>query len=478
MIKKTVSSLVTIVWFCSCWAQTVTKVDFQPQRAAVKTYERVTAIALRSASFEGPFVKVVLNGEELEIPLDPDAPDFTYFLSLSSPLSGAHIDSPTDARFNLFLINSGSVPTIPKPPQDLRTDQDSCLFPFSAVPQSQWRAGLSSPNYSRSFTEVQHVVVHHSAGSNTNTNYTQVVRDIYLLHTQVNGWSDIGYNYLIAQDGTIYAGRDPGSDGAQDDVLGAHFCGANSFTMGICLLGDYEVAVPSVDAWLSLSQVTAHKLNKEGIDPWTRYQHPLGSLRGIIGHRDGCSTLCPGQHVYEHLDDLRETTADLIDACDGTAVALLDFAVSNRNPEVGEEVILANKSTGYSHFQWTLEGGVPDTAYWIGDGMVKYFLPGEYDITLIGFADYGTDTLSMKNAIAVKSNPVVYPNPVSHSTRTIYVASYEAPLEVILYGVSGRIYDLKAIGEHAYLIPVIPVGVYMIQVTTAFKAYRAKLIVR
>ena len=66
-------------------------------------------------------------------------------------------------------------------------------------------------------------MVHHSAGSNTNSNYTQVVRDIYLYHTQVNGcWSDIGYNYLVAQDGSIYNGRDPGAL-EQDDVLGRSF---------------------------------------------------------------------------------------------------------------------------------------------------------------------------------------------------------------------------------------------------------------
>ena len=92
--------------------------------------------------------------------------------------------------------------------------------------------------------------MHHSAGSTFDTNYTAVVRSYYLLHTEVNGWDDIGYNYLIARDGSIFAGRDPQNRTgvAQDNVHGAHFCGKNDYTMGICVIGDFTSQAPAAEA--------------------------------------------------------------------------------------------------------------------------------------------------------------------------------------------------------------------------------------
>ena len=201
----------------------------------------------------------------------------------------------------IYLINSGAPPVFNS--EDRKSGSD-CPIEISPIPQSEWRAGLAPPNYTRSFTNVLHVVVHHAAGSNSNTNYIQVVRDIYVYHTEVNGWSDIGYNYLIAQDGTIFTGRDP-NEGEQDNVLGAHFCGKNSGTMGICLLGNYETAIPTSTALQSLTTLVTYKIDKEALDPFGQYPHSSGNLPTILGHRDGCSTACPGANVYRLLDDLR-----------------------------------------------------------------------------------------------------------------------------------------------------------------------------
>ncbi len=199
----------------------------------------------------------------------------------------------------------------------LETDEEEpCAEPI-AVDQSEWRVGLSAPNYNRSFSEVEHVIIHHSAGSNTSTNFTQVVRDIYLYHTQVNGWSDIGYNYLIDKEGTIYKGRDP-DNGEQDNVIGAHFCGKNSNTMGICLLGNFEEAdiAPSERAIEALVKLTSWKLMKESLDPFTSSIHRGEELKTVAGHRNGCSTLCPGTNTYVQLEAFRERMAEAIFDCE------------------------------------------------------------------------------------------------------------------------------------------------------------------
>src|SRR5437016_1926200 len=83
------------------------------------------------------------------------------------------------------------------------------------------------------------------AGGNAATDWAAVVRSIWVLHVQGNGWNDIGYNYLIDPNGVLYEGR-----GGGDGVMGAHFSCVNSGTMGVALLGTFSV-VPAPAAALS-----------------------------------------------------------------------------------------------------------------------------------------------------------------------------------------------------------------------------------
>ncbi len=189
-----------------------------------------------------------------------------------------------------------------------KANESNCQEPES-IDQQVWREGLPPPSYTRSFNRVSHLIVHHAATSNHLTDYVNIVRNIYLWHTQTNGWSDIGYNYLIAPDGTIFKGRDPGT-GAQDDVKGAHFCGQNSDAMGVCLLGTYTEVEPADTMISALLKLLSWKAEKENLDPLEFSSHPANaSLGAIAGHRDGCATECPGERVYARMDAFRKTTA-------------------------------------------------------------------------------------------------------------------------------------------------------------------------
>jgi len=183
------------------------------------------------------------------------------------------------------------------------------------IEQSEWRTGLPAPDYERIPNNVHNIIIHHSAGSNTDTNYIQVVRNIYIFHTQVRGWSDIGYNYLISQDGTVFKGRDPGTL-AQDEVLGAHFCSSNTGTLGICVLGNYEeVPVPEA-AFSSLTEMLTWKLGEDSLNPSGYYPHPLNPFLFVIaGHRDGCATECPGNMLYARLADIRNVVFEEFNSC-------------------------------------------------------------------------------------------------------------------------------------------------------------------
>ncbi|HJQ07409.1 MAG TPA: hypothetical protein VJ872_18310, partial [Nocardioides sp.] len=68
--------------------------------------------------------------------------------------------------------------------------------------------------------------IHHTVQAN---NYTRgevpaLIRADYYYHTQVRGWSDIGYNYLVDRFGRIWEGRYGGVD---RDPVGAHTLGYN-----------------------------------------------------------------------------------------------------------------------------------------------------------------------------------------------------------------------------------------------------------
>lgn len=200
-------------------------------------------------------------------------------------------------------------------PEQAKTDPAGCEMP-PLVSQQSWREGLPAPDYERVFNTVNNIILHHSATSNTVSDYINLVRSIYTYHTQVNGWSDIGYNYLIAPDGVIYAGRDPGLLMANDEVMGAHFCASNSGTLGICLLGTYTSGQPTEAAIISLEKLLAWKMVKDSLPPFGTHAHPLNQLLGVVaGHRDGCATTCPGDGVYELLQAVREGSNTLLESC-------------------------------------------------------------------------------------------------------------------------------------------------------------------
>jgi hypothetical protein len=218
----------------------------------------------------------------------------------------------TDTSLKLHLINVIPLSKTQKIWEDIpHRAENECEKP-PIITGAQWRTGLPLPKESPVATSVRHVIIHHAAGSNTATNFVEVVRNIYVFHTESNGWNDIGYHYLIAQDGTIFEGR-LGQVGLEsDNVLGAHFCGKNAGTMGICLLGDYQTTVNPTQATLNaLYKLVAWKLKKENLfNPLALFMHPQGAsdakMLGVIsGHRDGCATDCPGNNVYRQLAQIR-----------------------------------------------------------------------------------------------------------------------------------------------------------------------------
>ncbi|MBL8208709.1 MAG: N-acetylmuramoyl-L-alanine amidase, partial [Blastocatellia bacterium] len=176
--------------------------------------------------------------------------------------------------------------------------------------------GQNNPRATPSYTTVTHLIVHHTAGSNTASDWAAVVRAIWNFHIFTNGWSDIGYNYLIDPNGVIYEGRAGG-----DNVIGAHFSCQNSGTMGVAMLGTFTSVQPSTTALNSLKEILSWKADQRSIDPSASTFHNgmQQALQNISGHRDGngltrscTATECPGETFYPLLPNLRTEIKGLV----------------------------------------------------------------------------------------------------------------------------------------------------------------------
>ena len=143
--------------------------------------------------------------------------------------------------------------------------------------------GYGNEDWPQSFSTPQKFTVHHTAGINDDPNPAATVRAIYRFHAIDRGWGDIGYQFLIDAQGTVYEGRQtdtslatpPAFDATGKSVQGAHVADHNSGNIGISLLGTYVSRRPSALTQRSLERLLASLSVKTGIDPtgWGWYDN-------------------------------------------------------------------------------------------------------------------------------------------------------------------------------------------------------------
>jgi hypothetical protein len=132
----------------------------------------------------------------------------------------------------------------------------------------------------RSYTDM--VVIHHTGCNDIDASAEQ----IHGWHIN-NGWSGIGYHYVIRKDGTIERGR-------PEWAIGSHAYGENSHTIGIHLSGDFEQAEPTSDQIERCAELVA--------DICDRYGLPIDRDH-VVGHGELMATSCPGTNLQALLDD-------------------------------------------------------------------------------------------------------------------------------------------------------------------------------
>ncbi len=211
---------------------------------------------------------------------------------------------PPISQFPNFPISDRSACTCPQPSIEGRLD----WCPDGSCPTDPTPEYVANPT---------HIIVHHTAGTNTATDWAAVVRSIWDFHVNVNGWDDIGYNFLVDPNGIVYEGRGDGR-------LGAHFCAQNGGTVGICVMGDFTSIQPTDEAVGSLEDFLAWDCCDKNIDPLGSGFHGASGLTlpFISGHRDGCMTSCPGDMFYPLLPGVRQATQDrILTGCNSDVLA-------------------------------------------------------------------------------------------------------------------------------------------------------------
>ena len=201
------------------------------------------------------------------------------------------------------------------------------------IPRSAWWGSLPpdslNPLFGPILISISHAVVHHTAGANNPPDPPQEVRSIWNLHVYGNGWSDIGYNFLIDQYGNIYQGRyNPWLDSTE--VQGAHATSANVKSVGISILGNFSLAaggIPDPRAIKSLEDLIAWRFGQRNLDPLESASIPtnLGGPRvlpRICGHRDVGNTECPGGNLYGLLPTVQTDVSTLITTTSASIDAL------------------------------------------------------------------------------------------------------------------------------------------------------------
>lgn len=224
--------------------------------------------------------------------------------------------------------------------------------------------GARAPGAISYMSALTRAIVHHTAGNEFNTTGYEAskanVRAIQNLHMNTNGWSDIGYHFLVDKFGYIFEGRH-NSMGALP--RGAHD-GSNGNSFGFNVMGYFHPSVnnyPTAAMMNSLYDVIAWRMPAGWGGPYGTPGGAYGSLGLAVGyvdsHRRVKATACPGDHVH--------------------------------NPYIGNDI---NSGTIRAEIRNRMNGGTPWQATFNNQSYVGAMAPGQAVTFWVEYKNTGTNT--------------------------------------------------------------------------------------
>jgi len=151
---------------------------------------------------------------------------------------------------------------------------------------------------------VERIIIHDTgcdlanATCNNNQNPVATIQGIYRYHAVTRGWGDIGYNYIIDQQGRVYEGRYGGNGSRAAHVFVDRTRDNFNFgTIGIVVMGNYANAPPSEVVYQSLARLIGWLAQVNNLDPqgtrsssiWNLLTSEFSSLYNgpiVVGHKD------------------------------------------------------------------------------------------------------------------------------------------------------------------------------------------------
>ncbi|XP_023379644.1 peptidoglycan recognition protein 4 [Pteropus vampyrus] len=175
--------------------------------------------------------------------------------------------------------------------QPLLLKEELCLAPRQRampskdcpviVPRAAW--GARETHCSKMDLPAKYVVIIHTAGAscNTSADCRLRVRDTQAYHMDRLDFCDIGYHFLVGQDGGVY-------EGVGWRFQGSHTFGYNDIGLGVAFMGDFGEKPPNAAA-LGAAQALIQCGLDEGF---------LAPSYLLVGHSDVSNVLSPGKALY------------------------------------------------------------------------------------------------------------------------------------------------------------------------------------
>lgn len=161
--------------------------------------------------------------------------------------------------------------------------------------------GAAAPGPISYMSALNRAIIHHTADPNhMNTNGLAAskanVKAVQSFHMNTNGWSDIGYHFLVDKFGYIFEGRH-GSIGSWPK--GAHD-GKNLYSFGFNMMGYFHTPYnqqPTSAMLDGILDVIAWKM-PSAWSPYGSGSYNSRTVGYLDGHRKVKSTACPGDLVH------------------------------------------------------------------------------------------------------------------------------------------------------------------------------------
>ena len=142
--------------------------------------------------------------------------------------------------------------------------------------------------------------IHHTyTPTSSSAGYEARLRSIQAYHMDTRNWCDVGYHFLVTDDGRVWEGRPL-------KFRGAHVANNNTGNIGISYVGCFHPGACSKISNTTIPTDAAVNGGGKALGVLAKkYGISLTSSK-VLGHRDhkGASTSCPGDKLHSRLHDL------------------------------------------------------------------------------------------------------------------------------------------------------------------------------